>query len=176
MDEIIKKDIEGDLKKELEINDADITTELKEQSTRFFYYGTLWARALRRERQQKLLVESLESEISKEFRDLMLQTDPTTRITEKMLREYTTGHPKYQEAQKNLISAGYSADLFNVAKTAFESRGRMLLELSRQSGESKFLDNEYSNMRKEFELKEEKKTKSRKPKKMEEDTDASTTR
>jgi hypothetical protein len=159
--DVVRKDIEGDLKKELEINDADIATELREQSTKFFFYGTLWARALRAERQQKLIVESLEASLSKEFRELMLRTEPGTRVTEKMLKEYISGAPLYQEAQQKLINAGYSADLFNVAKTAFESRGRMLLELSRQTGENKFYDREFLNMKDEFERREEKKAKGR---------------
>lgn len=165
MAENIKRDLDLEVKESLQINDADLPTELKEQSVQMFYYGSMWARALRAERQQKLIVESLEADLSKEFRTLMLETEPGTRVTEKMLKEFIAGHPKYVESQQKLIQAGYIADTFNVAKTAFESRGRMLLELSRQSGDSKFYAAEYANMREEFALKEEKK--SRKAKKME---------
>lgn len=164
MVENIKKDLGLEIKESLQINDADLPTELKEHSTQMFYYGSMWARALRTERQQKLVVESLEAELSKEFRELMLETEPGTRVTEKMLKEFIAGHPKYVEAQQKLIQAGYIADTFNVAKTAFESRGRMLLELSRQSGDSRFYDNEFKAMREEFALKEEKKSRGR-PKK-----------
>lgn len=155
------KDLNLDIKESLQINDTDLATELKEQATQMFYYGSMWARALRAERQQKLIVESLEASLSKEFRELMLTTDPGTRVTEKMLKEFIAGHPKYIESQQKLIQAGYIADTFNVAKTAFESRGRMLLELSRQLGDSKFYDAEYTNMKNEFERREEKKSRGR---------------
>jgi len=151
----LKYTTEEKLKDELAINDADLNIELKEQSTRFFYWGTLWAKALRAERQQKLLVEQIEAELSKDFRQKMLETDPALRITEKMLREFINGHPKYQEEQKVLIDKGYYADILSVAKTAFESRGRMLLEMSRQIGENKFYEREFINMKAEFERREE---------------------
>ncbi len=166
MVENIKKDINDEIKETLQINDADLNSELKEQSVHLFYYGSTWAKALRAERQQKLIVESLEAELSKEFRELMLQTDPGVRVTEKMLKEFIAGHPKYAEAQQKLIHLGFIADTFNVAKMAFESRGRMLLELYRQSGDSRFYAAEYENMKNEIELKETKKTRGR-PKKIE---------
>jgi len=173
MPEINRKDVETDIKDELAINDADLETELKEQSTKFFFRGSQWAKAVRGERQQKLLVEQIEAELSKEFRETMFQTDPTLRITEKMLKEYINGHPKYQEEQKKLIQLGYVADLLNVVKTAFESRGRMLIEMSRQIGENKFYEKEYLNMKQEFERRED--AKSRKRSRKMEKEDAGTT-
>jgi hypothetical protein len=167
MNELVKekRDIDSEIKTALQINDADLLTELKEQSTHLFYYGSMWARAIRAERHQKLVVEGLESELSREFRDVMRQSDPTTSVTVKMLKEFLDGHPTYIEAQQKLVQAGYIADMFNVAKSAFESRGRMLLELARQTGDSRFYNAEYQAMKGEFELREEKKASGRRMKK-----------
>jgi hypothetical protein len=164
MVEINKRDVETEIKEELTINDADLETELKEQSIKFFFRGSQWAKAIRGERQQKLLVEQTEAELSKEFRELRFKTDPTTRITEKMLKEFINGHPKYKEAQQKLIQLGYVADLLNVVKSAFESRGRMLLEMARSVGENKFYEKEFHNMEAEFIRREDKKAEKRKQK------------
>jgi hypothetical protein len=152
-----KREIEKEIQEELKIDDANVPAELKEHATHFFYYGQCWARALKAERHQRLFIDALEASLAKEFREMMLRDEPGTRITEKMLKEFVSNHPKFVEESQKLIQLEFVADIFNTARMAFESRGRMLLELSKVTNESKFYDNEYSAMRKEFELREEKK-------------------
>ena len=166
-DETTKSEVEKEIKEELKIDDANVPGELKEHATKFYYYGTMWARALKAERHQRLYVDALEANLAKEFREMMLRDEPGTRITEKMLKEFVANHPKYIEEQKKLIHLEFVADIFNTARMAFESRGRMLLELSKITNETKFYDNEYAAMRKEFELREEKKAQKRAKKEVE---------
>jgi len=148
-------DFEAEIKEALAIHDEALDIELKEQATQQFYYGSLWARAMKAERTQRLTVDSVEAELCQEFRIKMANDNPKERITEKMLREYIVNHPKYKEEQLKSIQLGMVADMFNVGKTAFESRGRMLLELSKRNAENKFYDQQYRNMREEFDRQEE---------------------
>jgi hypothetical protein len=148
-------DFEKDISEALVIHDEDLDRELKEQATKLFYWGSLWARAVKAERTQKLAVEALEAELSQKFRAKMLEENPKERVTEKMLKEYVTGHPTYQSEQSKLVQLGLVSDMFNVAKTAFESRGRMLLELAHRAAENKFYENQYRAMREEFERSQE---------------------
>lgn len=164
-EENTKKEVENEIKEELKIDDANVPGELKEHATRFYYYGSMWARALKAERHQRLFIDALEASLAKEFREMMLKDEPGTRITEKMLKEFVSNHPKFIEESRKLIHLEYVADIFNTARMAFESRGRMLLELSKQTNETKFYNHEYENMRREFELKEEKKAAKRASKK-----------
>lgn len=158
-------DFEKEVKEALVIHDEDLSTELKEQATKQYYYGAMWARAVKAERTQKLLVDTIEAELSQEFRQLMLAENPKERVTEKMLKEYIGNHPKSKAEQEKLIQFGMVSDMFNIAKSAFESRGRMLLELAKQNAANKFYDDEYRNMRMEFERKEEEKVKKSRRKK-----------
>lgn len=150
-------DFEGEIREALFIHDEDLDKELKEQSTKQYYYGAMWARAMKAERAQRLTVDTLDAELCKEFRIQMATDNPKERITEKMLKEYIMGHPKYKDEQLKLIQLGMVADMFNVAKGAFESRGRMLLELSKRTAENKFYEGQYRAMRSEFERSEEEK-------------------
>ena len=148
-------DFETDIKEALIIRDEQMDIELKEQATKQFFYGSLWARAMKAERAQRLAAESLEAGLCKELRIKMLTEAPKERITEKMLKEYITDHPDYKEEQLKLIQLGMVADMFNVAKSAFESRGRMILELSKRTAENKFYEGQYRAMREEFDRKVE---------------------
>lgn len=155
MPDEIKRSVELDVQNGLIIHDEDLGKELQEQATKQFYWGAMWARSMRAERTQRLTVETLEAELCKEFRIKMFKENPKERITEKMLKEYIAGHPSYQEEQSKLIQLGMVADMFNVAKGAFESRGRMILELSKRTAENKFYEGQYRAMREEFDRKQE---------------------
>lgn len=159
--EEVKNVTEERLQEDLAINDEDLATELREQATKFFYWGSLWARALKAERQQKLKVQEAEATLSQEFRRHMLETEPGVRVTERMLNEYVSNHPQYTEEQQQYIKLEYIADLFNIARIAFESRGRMLTELSKRAESNKFFENETKNMENEFIRREEKKLEKR---------------
>ncbi len=148
-------EFEAEIKEALLIHDEDLDKELKEQATQQFYYGSLWARAMKAERAQRLAAESIEAELCTEFRTKMFSENPKERITEKMLKEYLYGHPDYKEEQLKSIQLGMVADMFNVAKIAFESRGRMLIELSKRTAENKFYEGQYRAMREEFDRKQE---------------------
>lgn len=165
-----KNATEERLKLDLAINDEDLPNELREQATKFFYWGSLWARALRAERQQKLKVEETEAELSKQFRQFMLESEPGTRITERMLNEYVSNHPQYIEEQGKYVKLEYVADMFNVARIAFESRGRMLIELAKRSDANRFFENEATNLSNEFIRREEKKLEKRAKKKAEKES------
>lgn len=158
----IKVSTEEQIKKDLVINDADLATELKDHATKQFYWGSMWARAIRAERAQKFAVETLEAELCQQFRLTMLETKPGERVTEKMLKEYIHNHPAYKEAYEKLIQLGLVSDMFSVAKDAFESRSRLLLELAKQDSANKFYENEVRNMRAEFERREDEKLRRRK--------------
>ena len=162
-------DFEKEIKEALVIQEAELPSELKDQSTKQFYYGAMWARAVRAERAQKLTVETTEAELSQEFRQLMLAEKPTERVTEKMLKEYIANHPKYKAEQEKLIQLGLVCDMFSVAKDAFEVRAKMLIELARQDASQRFYENEVKAMKEEFERREEAKVRKRAKK---EETDA----
>lgn len=157
-------ELEKEIREALTINDADLQNELREHSVKQFYYGSMWARSLRAERAQKLAVETLEAELCQQFRKMMAEERPTERVTEKMLKEYINNHPEYKAAQEKLIQLGLVSDLFAVAKDAFESRARLLLELAKFDASNKFYENEVRNMQAEFERREEEKARKREKK------------
>jgi len=156
-----KSTLDDKLLAELVINDADIYGELAQHSVKQHYWGSMWARAVRQRRTAELDLEALEATLSKTFREQMAESEPATRITEKMIKEYVTGHPSYTDESKKVIHLEYLANIFGVAKNAFESRGRMLIELSKQTAEGKFYEREYTNMKNEFERREEETSKRR---------------
>ena len=166
MTEVIKdKTFEEQIQEDLVIDETSLRQELLDQPSHVFYWGSMWARASRARRKQKLDIEQLEAELSKDFREAMLKSEPGARVTEKMIREFLDGHPKYQKVQLQLIQASYMEDMFSVAKDAFKSKGQSLLELSKSEAEQKFYANEMKAMREEYETRESKKT--RKGKKVE---------
>lgn len=151
-----KKDLEEEIRKALAIDETSLKEELKSQPSKHFHFGTLWAKALKAERAQRLAVEVCEAELSKEFRQEMAKISPSERITEKMVREYVSNHPTYKAEQEKLIMLGAYADILGVAKVAFESRAKILLELARQQAVDMFYEAELKKMREEFELNAEK--------------------
>ena len=159
-----KVDYEKEIQTDLEINEDNLPEELVNQSSDMFYWGSMWARAAKARRKSKLELDILDASLSKEFREIMLKTNPEVRVTERMLNEYLNGHPKMQEGHQKFINASYLEDMFGVANTAFKQRGQVLLELAKSNAENKFYENELRTMREDFERKEEKKIKKMKEK------------
>jgi len=154
-----KMEVETEIQGELEIDSTDLSAELTRSPSKYFYWGTCFSLAAQKARMQKLRTEETEARLSKEYRKLMADEDPKTRVTEKMINEYLSEHPDYRAAKEEEIQAEYMSDMLNVAKDAFRQRGISLLELVKAQREDQFSLNEFKTFKTELEQREEKKHK-----------------
>jgi len=160
-----KLKVEEEIQKALEINVDSIAEELQEQSATYFYYSCSWAMASRKRRHQKLALETTRARLGQEFKEKMRQEDAKVRITERMLDDYLSEKPEYQQALKDYFQAEYVESMLEVAKDAFRQRAQMLNELSRSHSDEKFYGSEFKVMKAEMEQRDEKVQKKRAKKK-----------
>jgi hypothetical protein len=156
-----QKKIEDQITDQLEINPTEVMNELLEQPARFFYWGSLWARASRKKRGTKLALKEKEAKLTADFRINLAETDPTTRVTENMIKTYLGNHPDMTTLETTVIKDEFIEEELAVAKDAMKQRHQVLLEISRMQNEEKFYGNEYRNMRNELETREIKTRKKR---------------
>jgi len=164
-----EKTSEQQIQADLEINENEIGKELLEQPSKFFYWAVMWARAERARRRQRLATRELEARLTKEFRELMANTQPGVRVTEKMIEDFMYGHPVFKQQSDELIKTEYASDMLSVAKDAMKERYGALSELARTQKDEAIIDTAGAvevlrdELTRQTEVKEEKK--SRKAKK-----------
>jgi len=160
-----EKTTEQQIQEDLGINQDDLAKELLDQPSRFFFWSVTWARAARARRRQRLATRELEARLTKEFRELMANTQPGVRVTEKMIEDFMYGHPVYKQQSDELIKTEYAEDMLSVAKDAMKERYGALTELMRNQKDEQIMDTVAATevMRDELaaqgEAREEKKTK-----------------
>jgi len=135
-----EKTTEQQIQEDLGINPDDLAKELLDQPSRFFFWSVTWARAARARRRQRLATRELEARLTKEFRELMANTQPGVRVTEKMIDDFMYGHPVYKQQSDELIKTEYAEDMLSVAKDAMKERYGALTELMRNQKEEQIMD------------------------------------
>jgi hypothetical protein len=171
MTEEKKSKIEEDISGDLAINEGDLRNEMNAQPSKYFYYGSLWARASRMRRNQRLKLREVEASLCNNFRKEMAEGSPGTRVTEAMLNNFLYNHPTFLEHEQAAIQSEYMEEILAVAKEAFRERHQTLLELYKKAEEERLYGDSYDNMRKEFEAVEEKKIRRTRRNKSEETTE-----
>jgi hypothetical protein len=146
-----RRPLENKIGQELEIDETKLEAEIAQQPSKFHFYGSLWARASRRVRKEKLRVRALEASLCKAYREKMLVDDPKLRLTERVLDDYLSENTEWKEAKEKLIEFEYVESMLELAKDGFKQRHQALIELHKTRGEEKFYGNVFDNMRKEFE-------------------------
>jgi len=137
-------DLALEIKEAIEIDPTDIVEELRRHSSKYFYYGTLWARAARHQRKLHVRVKALEADLMKAARA------ENPKISAEMKVEYLNGNPDYQTALQDEIQAVYMEEVLNVARDAMRQRGTALQELARQTRTEEWYGDEYKRMKEEF--------------------------
>ncbi len=138
--------IETKLQEDLEINEQDILHELARQPSKYYFYGTMWCKASRKSRKQRLRVKELEARLANELRKNLEAKVPGGRVTEKMINDYVNTHPEYLESEGERIQSEYMEDVLGVARDAFKQRALSLQELARQDREEQIYGNEFKAM------------------------------
>ena len=156
MSEEKKLAIESEIQEALQINTDDIITELKEQPSLYYYYACGWALATRKRRLQKMKLNETEAKLGNEFKQLLKDDDPKVRVTERMLDDYLSENPTYQEAVNALIQSEYMESILEVAKDAFKERYGALIELSKSQKDEAIYGSEFAIMKTEMERRDEK--------------------
>jgi hypothetical protein len=151
-----KLTLEQELANEIAIDDLKLDEEMLRQPSKFFYWGSQWARAMRRLAKEELILKELESNLSKEFREMMANSKPDLRVTEKMINEYTASHPDYLTQTKTVMDWENTERLLNIAKEAMRQRYQVILDLRKYSLEAKIYGDEFKAMSKEYEQRKKK--------------------
>jgi len=117
-----------DFKRDIHIDENNLETEWLEQASLFVYYAELHAEALYQRDMAKskldLLFAKLYSERRKNWERYF-----DSKPTESALKEHILSDPKYQKAERHLISSAKDANLMLSVKTAFEHRKKALENL-----------------------------------------------
>jgi hypothetical protein len=121
--------LEEQIAEELEIDEAQLRKEVKNQPSRFFHWARLWARASIVKKMNWLRLEETEARIAKEFRRRMAGEESKPRVTEKMIHEFVVSDPSYIEVREAYFKAEYKKNIFIVARDAFQQRHQSLSEL-----------------------------------------------
>ena len=128
--EELQKRIDMDLR----INDANLSMELKEQPSKFAYWGAAHAIKLQEYNMAKATLQEKESTLAVELEktySAMKKKDPSVRTTDKVIKDAVTRHPERSEAYKFLVDVGLEEGILAVAKESFRQRSQMILELAR---------------------------------------------
>jgi len=145
MTDELKKGVEGQISEALRINETKIEEELLRQPSLFFYWSMGWALAARKRRMHKLAARRVEAELTKEFRLTMSRENPGLRLTEKMINDYLSEHPTFQESQTELIKSEYTEDMLNIASVALKEKHQILIELHKNNDDVQL--SEFSTIR-----------------------------
>ena len=152
----------GTLASDIEIDDTDLGGEMARQPSRYFYWGSTWAKAESYKRKMKVALREVEARLANEFRAYMAQQKPGVRITDSLVQSHLLTQQEWLEADKAVRAAEYNSDLLEVAREAFKQRHHSLQSLFRQKDESQMYGSEYANvkaMRDVFEDRERRRTK-----------------
>lgn len=126
---LIDKAYKMDLGKDLEINRADINTELSNQPAMFAWYATIAELAKAKTQQLKTDLELLEAELDQKLRR-QWDADANGKMTEASLQAAIKMTPAFQKAQAAYHEAVKNQGMLQVAKIAFEQRKDMLISLA----------------------------------------------
>lgn len=152
--EVLKEEVQPvDIKvrEEIIIDESNILGELARHSSKFLYWGSMWAKAARKKRLQRLKVNALQAKLSNEFRKQMSVNNPGLRVTDSMITAYLNDHPENIQEMEELIKTEYMEEVLDVTRDAMKARGLALGELARQNREEQYFGNELKNMEKEYE-------------------------
>lgn len=149
--------LEQEIQQELAIDDTHIEGEMKRQPGKFFYWGTLQAKAANRVRNEKARLDASKAEEAKTFKENTLKEDSKIRITERMLDDYLDLNETIRGRKNALIEAQYSEELLSTAVEAFRQRHYSIVELAKSKESERMAQNEFSLMKREYEAKERKK-------------------
>jgi hypothetical protein len=151
-----QRTVEVEIQDELGIDETKLEEELVRQSSKYFYWSTMWARAAKARRRQQLKLRELEATITQQYRATVAVDDPKLRVTERMVEDYLSKNPDYKQEKLITIEKEYAEDMLSVAKDGFRQRGQALIELIRLlKDDGKATRDELEIMRKEMELREQ---------------------
>lgn len=145
-----KRNIELEIKEAMEIDDSDILGELMRHSSKYFYYGVLWAKASKQKRKQRLKLKEAGARLANQLRAQAAEEDPKARVTEAMINNFLYNHPEYLQEESNLIQYEYMEEVLDIARDGMKQRGMALNELAKQARAEDMYGDEFKAMRKEF--------------------------
>ena len=117
---------------ELQLDETKLREDLKNQPLRLFYWGRMWAKALRAKKEARINLDRIEGRLSTEYRLKMSQINPRQRPILQMVEAYLNEQEEYNSAREALIKAEYAENILAVAKEAFQQRHSMLEEMSKR--------------------------------------------
>lgn len=119
---------------DLQINDSDISRELKEQPAKYAYWGASHAIKSQEYLAAKQRVSQTEAMLGKDINQQLLhqkKLDSLTRMSDKVVKDKVYMHSEYQQAHRELLELGVEEGILGAAKEAFRQRSYMVLELAR---------------------------------------------
>lgn len=128
------KELQKRISMDLRINDANLSMELKEQPSKFAYWGAAHAIKLQEYNMAKVSFQEKESVLAAELEKIytaMKKKDSSVRTTDKIIKDAVVRHPERSASYKELIDVGLEEGILSVAKEAFRQRSQMVLELAR---------------------------------------------
>ena len=123
---------------ELEINEGRMSQEVTRQPSKFAYWGSLASRASKKLSKQKLALSVLKAQLGRDYRLMMKDREPNTRITEAMVDTFVITTEDFLNQANTVIYAQHEDDMLNVAKEAFRQRANMLLQLAKMQMEEMY--------------------------------------
>lgn len=113
----------------------DVNTELKDQSSKFAYWGASHAIKLEEYQSKRHFLKEKEAELSKVVEHNLMEakkTDSRVRITDKVINSNVVLDPGYKLLQRQVLELGLEEGILSTAKEAFRQRSHLLLEMARQ--------------------------------------------
>lgn len=123
---------------ELEINEDAMNRELIRQPSKFAYWGALCARASKKLAKQKLELAELKARLGRDYRLMMKEKEPNTRVTESMVDTFVITTEDFQKQANTVIYAQHEDDILTIAKESFRQRANMILQLARMRAEEMY--------------------------------------
>lgn len=143
LDVKIDKVYKMDLGKDLDINRADMNTELANQPATFAWYATLFELAKAKTQKLKNELELLEAELDQKLRRKW-DADLHGKMTEAGVSAAIKLNPTHQQAVEYYLQAQKDQGILGVARASFEQRKDMLITIAsnmRQEGDSQLTIN-----------------------------------
>lgn len=121
----------GDYARSIEINEADLNMEFKDQAKRYLKYAVSEARAQAEVIRVKTALEMTEAEVEKKIRaELEAEAvEGKGKVTEKRIQSAVITHPLYRTAFETYLQAKENADVLKAVVMSFAQRKDMLMQL-----------------------------------------------
>lgn len=119
---------------DLRIDDTQLSRELKEQASKFAYWGAAHAIKLNEYQVKKTELEEEGARLSRTIEyDLKesKEQDPKVRITDSVIKTEVSISKGYSEIKRELLGLALEEGVLSTAKEAFRQRGQALLEMAR---------------------------------------------